>query len=178
MTKQEFLLKLRKSLHGLPEEEIEERLLFFSEIIDDRIEEGMTEEEAVLKISADDEIAKDIPVIKEHIKKKKTLKAWEIVLLILCSPIWFSLLIALAAVIFSLFVALWSVFALLASGAFGGIISGTVFIASGEALSGIAAVSAGMVLTGLSILTFYGCRYSTRGIFILTKKCFKRKEQA
>lgn len=174
MTKQEFLLKLRKSLHGLPEEEIEERLLFFSEIIDDRIEEGMTEEEAVLKISADDEIA----VIKEQIKKKKTLKAWEIVLLILCSPIWFSLLIALAAVIFSLFVALWSVFVLFASGAFGGIISGTVFIASGEALSGIAAVSAGMVLAGLSILTFYGCRYSTRGIFILTKKCFKRKEQA
>ncbi len=174
MTKQEFLLKLRKSLHGLPEEEIEERLLFFSEIIDDRIEEGMTEEEAVLKISADDEIA----VIKEHIKKKKTLKAWEIVLLILGSPIWVSLLIALAAVIFSLFVALWSVFALFASGAFGGIISGTVFIASGEALSGIAAVSAGMVLAGLSILTFYGCRYSTRGIFILTKKCFKRKEQA
>jgi uncharacterized membrane protein len=174
MTKQEFLLKLRKSLHGLPEEEIEERLLFFSEIIDDRIEEGMTEEEAVLKISADDEIA----VIKEQLKPKRSFKTLEMILLILGSPIWLSLLIALAVVIFSLFVALWSVFALFASGAFGGIISGTVFIASGEALSGIAAVSAGMILAGLSILTFYGCRYSTRGIFILTKKCFKRKEQA
>ena len=44
MNKQEFLAGLRKGLSGLPQEDIEERLLFYSEMIDDRIEEGMEEE--------------------------------------------------------------------------------------------------------------------------------------
>lgn len=47
MNKQEFLVKLRKGLSGLPKEDIEERLTFYSEMIDDRMEEGLSEEEAV-----------------------------------------------------------------------------------------------------------------------------------
>ncbi|MBR5538496.1 MAG: hypothetical protein IKU61_01205 [Clostridia bacterium] len=47
MNKQEFLEELRKGLSGLPKEDVRERLNFYGEIIDDRIEEGLTEEEAV-----------------------------------------------------------------------------------------------------------------------------------
>ena len=47
MGKQEFLAQLRKGLQGLPQEDIEERLTFYSEMIDDRMEEGLSEEEAV-----------------------------------------------------------------------------------------------------------------------------------
>ena len=39
MNKQEFLMRLREGLSGLPQNEIEERLTFYSEMIDDRIEE-------------------------------------------------------------------------------------------------------------------------------------------
>ena len=47
MNKQEFLDELRKGLCGLPSEDIEERINFYSEMIDDRMEEGLTEEESV-----------------------------------------------------------------------------------------------------------------------------------
>ena len=50
MTKQEFIIKLTLELHGLPKADIEERVGFYSEMIDDRIEAGLSEEEAVADI--------------------------------------------------------------------------------------------------------------------------------
>lgn len=41
MSKQEFLAELRKALSGLPQGDIEDRLTFYSEMIDDRMEEGL-----------------------------------------------------------------------------------------------------------------------------------------
>ena len=38
MTKQEFLARLREGLRGLPEADIEERLTFYGEMLDDRME--------------------------------------------------------------------------------------------------------------------------------------------
>ena len=37
MRKQEFLAQLRKALSGLPQDEIEERLTFYGEMIDEKI---------------------------------------------------------------------------------------------------------------------------------------------
>ena len=37
MNKQEFLTQLRQGLSGLPQDDIEKRLTFYSEMIDDRI---------------------------------------------------------------------------------------------------------------------------------------------
>ena len=101
MSKQEFLVQLRKGLSGFPQEDIEERLTFYSEMIDDQMEEGIMEEDAVSRIGSVDtiisQIKADIPLaklVREKITPKKHLKAWEIVLLVLGSPIWLSLLIA------------------------------------------------------------------------------------
>ena len=47
MNKQQFLDELRKRLCGLSQDDIEEKLLFFEEMIDDRMEEGESEVEAV-----------------------------------------------------------------------------------------------------------------------------------
>ena len=38
MNKSEFLEELRKGLAGLPKDDVEERLTFYGEMIDDRIE--------------------------------------------------------------------------------------------------------------------------------------------
>ena len=56
MNKQEFLMRLREGLSGLLQNEIEERLTFYSEMIDDRIEEGLSEEQAIGEIGDIDEI--------------------------------------------------------------------------------------------------------------------------
>ena len=47
MTKKEFLSSLRSKLQGLPPSDIDERISFYSEMIDDRMDEGKSEEEAV-----------------------------------------------------------------------------------------------------------------------------------
>ena len=77
MTKLEFIEALNKNLCGLPEKEVDDRLNFYIEMIDDIIEEGLSEEEAIAKIGSVDEIADqiiaDIPFTK--IAKKKTMEA-------------------------------------------------------------------------------------------------------
>ena len=92
MTKHEFLLSLQNRLSGLPQDDVEERLTFYCEMIEDRMEEGLSEEEAVSAIGSVDEIAAqivaDIPlakIAKVKIRSKGRLKAWEIVLLVLGS---------------------------------------------------------------------------------------------
>lgn len=199
MNKQEFLLQLRKGLSGLPDADIEERINFYSEMIDDRIEDGLSEEDAVLAVGSVEEIVKttmeEIPLtklVKEKISKKKSFKTWEIVLLAIGSPLWLSLLIAVVAIVSSIYVSLWSVivslwavFAAFIGCAIGCIISGIGFTVSGNWIFGIALIGAGIVFAGLSIFMFYGCKAATNGILWVTKKlafgiknCFIKKEKA
>ena len=198
MNKQEFLAQLRKGLSGLPKEDIDERLTFYSEMIDDRMEDGIPEETAVCEIGTVDELVSqiiaDIPLgklVKEKITPKKKLKAWEIVLIVLGSPIWLSLLIATFDVIFSLYVVLWSViivlwaaFASFVACGLAGIVAGVYFAIGGNVLTGIAMIGAGIVCAGLSVFMFFGCKAVTKGILNLTKKlairiknCFIKKEK-
>lgn len=199
MTKKEFLNELKKGLCGLPEGDITRSIEFYSEMIDDRIEDGKTEEEAVADIGtvkdAVSQILAEIPItklIKEKVKPQRKLRAWEIVLLVLGSPIWLSLLIAAIAVILSVYVVIWSVivslwavFASLAGVAVGGIFAGVIFICTGNLFTGLAMFAASFVCAGLAIFSFFGCAAATKGILILTKKmalgiknCFVKKEEA
>lgn len=199
MSKQEFLARLRKGLSGMPQDDIEERLAFYSEMIDDRMEEGLSEEDAVCAIGNLDElisqIIADIPItklVKEKITPKKKLQAWEILLLVLGSPIWLSLGIAafavgisVYAVLWSLIISLWAVFASLVACAVGGVLACLALTMGGNGASGIAMLAAGIVCAGLSIFLFYGCKAATNGTVILTKKiaigiknCFIKKEVA
>lgn len=196
MNKQEFLLNLRESLSGLPQDETEERLSFYSEMIDDRIEDGLSEEDAIIEIGSTEEIVSqiiaDIPItklVKERINRKRKIGAWEIVLLVLGAPIWISLLISLFAVILSLYVSLWSViislwavFVSVIACAIGGIIAGIIFAVFSSNLTGIAMIGAGIVCGGLAIFAFFGCRAASKGMLLLTKRiaigiknCFVKK---
>ena len=115
MTKQEFLKKLQAKLKGLPKREVGERINFYSETIDDRIEEGLSEKEAVLAVGSVDEIAYQIAeesngtYADEGKTPKRKLRAWEIVLLILGSPLWLVLLIVAFAVAFTVYAVIWTV---------------------------------------------------------------------
>ena len=199
MVKQEFLDRLQKGLSGLPQKDIDERLTFYGEMIDDRMDEGLSEEVAVSAVGNLDEIISQIlsdtpitKIVKERIKPKRKLSAWEITLLAVGFPIWGSLLISALAVVFSLFasvwavvVSLWASFGAMVGGGFGGIVGGILFICQGYFLSGLAVIGTGLVLLGLSILLFYGCKATTVGTIFLTKKlllgikrCFTGKEAA
>jgi len=184
MTKLNFLIALNEKLSGLPREEAEERLRFYSEMIEDRMEEGLTEEEAVAAVGDIGEtaahITADLPV-KTGEKPKTRMKAWEIVLLVLGAPIWFSLLIAAAsvaisvyAVLWSVVIALWAVFGALVGSAVGVPMAGIIVICTGHTLSGTAMIGGALVCAGLAILFFYGCAAATKGVVWMTKKCILR----
>ena len=199
MTKQEFLAALKGALAGLPQDEIDGRIDFYAEMIDDRIDEGLSEESAVSEIGSVDLIAAqtlaDIPLTKlakQRIKPQRKLGALEIVLLALGSPIWLSLMIAAFAVVISVYavlwaiiVSLWAAFAAIVGSAFGGLVAGIVLTALGNIYTGITLVAASLLLSGISIFAFFGCRAATKGIIILTKKfalaikkAFVKKEAA
>ena len=199
MQKNEFLAGLRNHLSGLPQEDIEERLTFYGEMIDDRIEEGLSEEEAVRQMGSVDDIVRqtlaEIPLVKivgRRVKSKRALRAWEIVLIAVGSPIWLSLIVAAFAVVLSIYatlwsvvISLWSVFAALVGSAIGGVASGILFVCLGNTAAGLAMISAGLVCAGLSVLSFFGCLAATKGSAWLTKniavgikKLFIKKEGA
>ncbi len=184
MDKEAFLQKLRQGLAGLPEEDIAERLLFYSEMIDDRKEDGITEQQAVDEIgSAEDVIAQimsEIPLprlVMERVKPKRTLRIWEIVLLVLGFPVWLPLLLSLAAVVLSAYVVIWaaalSLWAVdLSAAGFSVslVVYAAVFIAKSSFLQGLAFFGAGLAFAGAAILLFIGCGYATKGLFVLTKE--------
>ena len=196
MNKQEFLEIIRNGISGLPKDEIEERVAFYSEMIDDRIEEGFSEEEAVGDMGNPDEVIARIisetplsKLVKEKVGAKRKFSLWEITLLAIGSPIWVSLLIAAAAVIFSLYISLWSIIislwaslGALVGFALCGIVAGVIFIATGK---GVSAIALGLVCAGLSIFAFFCCKAITKGVIFITgritfavKKCFIKKEEA
>ena len=197
MTKQDFITRLRTRLVGLPKEDAEERLSFYSEMIDDGMEDGLSEEEAVAKVGSVDEVASRIlaelplPFAQKKSRPKRRMKTWEIVLLAVGSVVWFPLAIAALAVLFSLYAVLWSVivslwagFVSLIGGAVGGLLGGGAIAIMGHPLSGGALVGAGLVCSGIAVLWFFGCKAATKGAAILTKgiftgikKCFGRKER-
>ncbi len=120
MNKKEFLYELEKNLKGLPKDDLEDRLSFYSEMIDDIVSSGKSEEEAVNelggvnKVIAD--IAKDMPLkrlVQERIRTKKKMSGLMILLLILGFPLWFPLLITLIVLVLVLCLLTW-VFVLVA----------------------------------------------------------------
>lgn len=184
MNKQEFLTALREALFGFPREDVEERLSFYGEMIDDRVEDGLTEEAAVAEIGPVDEIVSQIlaetplpKLVQQRIRPNRSLRAGEIVLLVLGFPVWFPLLLSAAAVLFSVYVTVWSVIVSLwaaefslAAGAVGGLVSSVVLLFHGEGARGLLMLGSALICAGLSVFGFFGCKAIVKGILRLTQK--------
>ena len=184
MNKLQFLKELRGALAGLPQEDIEERIAFYGEMIDDRMEEGLGEEEAVAGIGPVGEIraqtVADISLPKlvtETVKPKRSLKAWEIVLIVLGFPVWLPLFIAAGAIVLSLYivvwaliVSLWAVEVSLWASVIGGIAAAVVYLTQGAWTSAMMMLGAALAIGGGSIFLFFGCVAGSKGIIKLTKK--------
>ena len=183
MNKKEFLSRLEHRLSGLPREEREERLSFYSEMIDDRIEEGLSEEEAVNDIGSIDEVADGIKrevrgssQISTNNKSKKGIGPKAVTAIAIGSPLWIALGASAFAIIFSLFAAIWSVvislwavFISLAVSAPATLIMGIVYAIISESINSGLMFSAAFLSTGLAILFFFAAKILTAGSAILTK---------
>ncbi len=186
MSKQEFLAQLRKGLSPLPQKEREEHINFYSEMIDDRMEEGLTEEAAVAAIGDVNTIISQIIadgfIEKSAKQPKKPNTAGTITLLVLGSPIWLSLLVAAFAVALSLYAVLWavivvfwSVFVTLIACAVGGVIVTIAYIALGSPLIALAILGGTLVCAGVAILLYFACKTATAAAVNCTKKLAAHK---
>lgn len=112
MTRDEFLGRLGELLACLPADQVEETKAFYAETIADRMEDGMSEEEAVAAMGAPGEVAEatldDPPAVPRAIartRRRSTALLW--VLTIVGSPVWVPLLLAFAAVAVTIYICIW-----------------------------------------------------------------------
>lgn len=192
MNKQQFLTEISSGLKGIPEHDIKKSLDYYSEMIADRMEDGLAEADAVSAVGSVEEIVSQIlsestPLILP--KTRRTPKIWEIILLILGSPVWLPLLLAAAIVILAVYIVIWSailtLYAIDLSLAAGGILctaSAFILIASDYTVQAVLFFGTGLILAGISILLFFGFNQITKytvilskEIFVLLKKCIKGK---
>ena len=100
MTKIEFINELRERLSGLPKDDLESRLSFYEESINDRMDDGKSEEEAIKELGTIDEIINQVAsetslvtLVKEKAKPKRKLSGAEIALIAIGFPLWFPLVL-------------------------------------------------------------------------------------
>ena len=184
MNKNDFLIALRERLNGLPEEDINKSIDFYGEMLDDRIEDGMSETEAVEDLGSMEEMISQIlsevslpKLVKEKVKPKRKLQAWEIVLLILGAPLWIPLLLTVILTALSIYLSVWSVIISLYAVDLAVAISGLACVGLAVALlfegqfvqTGVL-FGAGLVCVGLSILLLFAFNLVSKGILWVSKK--------
>ena len=163
MNKNEFLNELRQRAGAIPEEELEETINYYSEMIDDRVEDGDTEEQAVEAMGSIDEILeKSVQEKHPHTeaqgpsveisKSSNGIKAVNIVLIAVTFPIWFPIIISLFSVAVSIAAALISIVASAAALFIGSFASMMFYFTEGRTAEGMFMLGTGMAGIGISIL--------------------------
>ena len=194
MNKKEFFALFRKELAGLPKDDLENRVSFYEEMIDDRMAEGKSEEEAIRDLGSVEEIVNQIAeetslvkLVKEKVKPNRKIKGWEIALIIVGFPLWFPLLLTGLILLFVAYLLTWvfTIVAYVIEASFAIVsVSGlVVFIAYilGGGFS-LLPLGASIACLGATILFGFVCYYITKGniklsknIFIWIKRGFMRK---
>ena len=184
MTKRKFLDAIAEQLSGLPEENLRQALDFFSESIDDRMEDGMSEAQAVAAMGPVDEAAEQIllgtplpRIVRERVRPKRKLRAWEIVLLALGSPVWAPLALAAVIVAAACYGVLWVVLACLyiadaslAVVGLAGLVGAVFCIAQAMGVQAMLSLGFGLMGAGLAVLFFFVCNAAARGTARATRR--------
>ena len=176
MNKQEYLSAIRVRIPKMPTEDMERFIAYYSEMIDDRMEDGMTEEEAVGVV---DQILEDTPlskIVKQKIKPTHRLRAWEIVLIVLGSPVWVPLLLtagilvlSMLVVVFSLLITFYAVVISAAVAGIAGVLAVVPFLMISNVPAAVFMLGCGFAGVGLTILFFVAVKPVTVGFWNLCK---------
>ena len=162
VNKAKFTKELERNLKILDSEERHRFITYYEEIIEDYIESGLSEEEAIIKIGTPGSIAGEILGGQDAVvvtKPSSGRKALNIVLLILGFPLWGSLLLALILCILSAYIVIWCVpfttGAVAISFFAASLISavGSPFVFADVPATGIFQLGFGIASMGVSILT-------------------------
>ncbi len=186
MTRFDFLYELRQGLKDLSEKDIMEHIVYYREMIEDRIEDGFSEEEALSEIGNPKEIAMQIllaetslpKLVKAKLKKDHpVLSSREITLLIVGSPLWLVLLVcalsvvvSFLAIILSVVVSLYAATISLVACGVAGIIGTIPLFFTSNAYAAFAVLGIGLASVGLGVLMFFASNRITKFFIKLSKK--------
>ncbi|RGD41303.1 MULTISPECIES: DUF1700 domain-containing protein [Coprococcus] len=183
MNKQEYLEAIRSRISAMPADDVNRFMDYYSEMIDDRVEDGLSEEEAVADMGSPDaaveQILEDMPLtklVKEKIKPKHELKAWEVVLIVLGSPVWIPLLITalvllltLWIVAFALLISFYAVVLSFVAAGIGGLICAIPLFIANSPYTAVLMLGAALIGIGIAILFVVSVKPVTVGIFKVCK---------
>lgn len=179
MNKEEYLDAIRGRISAMPADDINRFMDYYSEMIDDRMEDGLSEDEAVADMGSPDaaveQILEEMPLtklVKEKIKPKHELKAWEVVLIVLGSPVWIPLLITAAVLLLTLWIVAFAllisfyavVLSFVVAGICGLICTIPLFIANNP-YTAVLMLGAALIGIGIAILFVVSVKPVTVGIF-------------
>ncbi len=187
MNKSDFLNNLRQSLNRLPQKDVEQSIEYYSEIIDDSMEDGTSEEDAVNALGPIAEIVQQIqmamplPKLVSAAARSSSSahdwRAWEIILLVLGAPFWIPIVFMLVTLFAMFYFLLWMMvfmlyiidFTLAVSGA-GLLFRGIIALMQGHfAIAGMHN-GVGLFCIGAAILSFFPFKKITAGLIWLSKK--------
>lgn len=189
MNKAEFLKELQQRIQEYPVDETKKSMEYYAEMIDDRMEDGMSESEAVASLGSVEQIAEQIKcelpittLVKQKTKEKtkgKRMPVWAIVLLVIGFPLWGSILIftigmvlVFYALIWCFDILLWCFVLAFGASALAGIAGFFVCLFKGAFGSAFLYLGATLFTGGIGIFTFLGSLLITKGICHGTKWCF------
>lgn len=190
MTKSEFIDELSYRLRTFPPDEAQKTVSFYSEAIDDRVEDGMSEEEAIRELGSLDEIvaeaANALPLATlvkgrvEDSKNRASNKGLWVTLAAVGSPVWLALAIAALAVGISVVAVLYSLVISVAAVCLSLIVSGAACVASAFTLPynalapRLILAGAGLAASGLGILLIPAVAVAHRGAARLVRLCVRK----
>ena len=172
MRKKEFIKRLRQEIRTLSYREQEDIINYYSELIDDRIENGEREEDVIVSLGSIDiivsEIMSDRNKASDNIKysprptKKVSSGVGKIIIIILLFPVW----IVIGSILFALIVAIASSsIALCFSGVF--YLIGSIIHIIKDFYVGIIQLGLSLIILAIGLLLL---KYGFRLISFLIKK--------
>lgn len=182
MNKQEYLARLRAALACLPEGEIEESVAFYTEMIDDRVADGLIEEEATAQLddpkAAARAIIADLPVVpRTVVRTKQRNRALYWTLVILGSPLWLTLLLAAGMLVLAGLLTIWCLILglwLLAAGLLAGGPLGIGVclwaLAVGQPAYGVFELGSGLLCFGLGLFCLHGAVAASKTLMQVSRQ--------
>ena len=188
MNRDAFLSAVEARLKGLSPEEQRRWLDYYGEMIDDRVEDGLSEEEAVAAMGSAEEVAAQIlmdtplaQLVKARVKSERKLRPWEIVLLVLGSPVWVPLLATAAILLLTLYLLIWVLVLLVyvlelsfAAVSLAGFAGCVMTLLNHNGGSPLFLLGVGIACAGLTVLGWFACAAVTKGCVRLSRSILKK----
>lgn len=173
-----FLTELKSRLSHLPDHEVDKILGYYSESIQDKLEDGIEEDKIIADFGNINEIVLDIKdeislgtLVKDKVKSKTKFNMTEkekiltIIIIILTSPIWLGIGISIGALLFALIITIYAIVLIapiivgslyFSTGviAIAGIFVGVIRMFTMDFYTGLAYFSIGLISAGILIIFF------------------------